>query len=81
MWSPSEDSRLLLRQEVEKKRAEDIKDVGLVADHIPGDREKSLGGSIERMGNRLDKRINRKMGVGRLAVNRITRQHGLLVMN
>lgn len=55
--------------------------MGLVADHIPGDMEKSLGGSIERMGNRLDKRINRKMGVGRLAVNRITRQHELLVTN
>lgn len=56
---PSGDSRLLLRQEVEKERAEDVEDVGLMADHIPGDMEKSLGGSMERMGNRLDKRINK----------------------
>lgn len=64
-----------------KERAEEVEDVGLVADLIPGDMDKSLGGSMERMGNRLDKRINRKMGMGRLAANRITRQHGLLVMN
>ena len=67
MESPQGIARLLLRQEVEKKRYEDIQDVGLVTDHQVGiaeDMGESLGGSVERMGVRLDKRKNRRMGMG-----------------